>query len=199
MIVYADKRADFHRHSRTVEIRFIKEKNSLKGTPNVVKRLAARVTLSFLLEEVRNLHFGAQVIELNPMVNKLALMLESLKNEIEANEAAIESLAQRQRRNAADRLQKEAEQLAKKSLGEPARKGVTLLSDLDHPILFTTFSDVTTQDTKHPVYTLWNTDKALSASFTSMPYPFLEWTPIPKGASPASAINSILRTDGFRL
>jgi translation elongation factor EF-1beta len=198
MIVYADKRADFHRHSRSVELRLTKTRNTLRSNPNVVKRLLARTELDFLLIEAKNLHFGAQVIDLSVMVNKLEKTVDTIQEEIAANEQHIESLAQRQRRSSAERLQREAESLVQKTLGAPKRKGVTLMDDFDYPILFVMFENVSAQDTIHPVYTIWNTDKALSSSFTRTPYAFLDWTPITKMATPSVAVNSILRTDGFR-
>lgn len=198
MTVYADKRADFHRHSRTVELRLNKVRASLKGNPNVVKRLAARNEFEFLLTEANNLHFGARVVDLSAMANKLDTMMDIIHSEIESNERHIESLAQRHRKSAAERLQKEAEAFAQKTLGVPKRKGVTLMNDFDHPILFVSFENVIAQEITHPVYTLWNTDRALSASFTSTPYPFLDWMAISKTVSPSAAINTILRTDGFR-
>lgn len=198
MTVYADKRADFHRHSRTVELRLNKARTVLKSNPNVAKRLSTRNELEFLLTEAKNLHFGARVVDLSAMANKLDIMIEIIHGEIESNEKHIESLAQRHRKSAAERLQREAETLAQKTLGAPKRKGVTLLNDFDHPILFVSFENVIAQDITHPVYTLWNTDRALSASFTSTPYPFLDWMAISKTISASTAINTILRTDGFR-
>lgn len=168
-VMFADKRADFHRYSKDLEDSFKRMRRAPSRTPETKARL--RANLSALTTGVANLLFCAEVEGIEPTkarLSELLVEIQAMRDEIES--ALASSVAQQKSVNLGA--------IATAIFGiAPSHTGLTLaeFGDALTPIAYAHYAATLPGV---PMYSLWfsvNTRRA-ATGFVPFPHSLVAWS-----------------------
>lgn len=167
---FADKRPDFHRHSKELEDA-VAPFEGLTGHLSVDECLASRASLLKLQNDTRNLLFCAEVEGILPTQKRLQTLALSITNNLLEIERRLQDRAGRPRPAPG------FTEIVERALNQSAtRSGLTLVdtSSGRKPIQYAGFDDVFQNAS---VYSVWMTqDRRIATGFASYPHVLASWS-----------------------
>ena len=167
---FAEKRPDFHRHSKELEDAVALFEN-LSSRLSIDECLSSRASLLTLQNDVRNLLFCAEVEGILPTQKRLQTLALSITDLLIAIEAKLQDKAGRPRPVPG------FTEIAERALKHTAtRSGLTLVDTFEgrKPIQYVGF-DAVFQNAS--TYSIWMTqDRRLATGFASYPHVLASWS-----------------------